>query len=93
MDCDMAISHVRYIIRPVDRGKRSEAVKMNNSSVFFQMMMYVMNQSIIQEDNSYNYYYLNIGKGRRLGNSAFYSNSVDLLGGFCFIFYCKTDVL
>lgn len=35
-----------------------------NSSVFLQTLMYVMNQSIIQEENSYNYYYLNIGQSK-----------------------------
>lgn len=28
----------------------------------FQTLIYVMNQTIEQEENSYNYYYMNIGK-------------------------------
>ncbi|KAJ8931802.1 hypothetical protein NQ314_015258 [Rhamnusium bicolor] len=34
----------------------------NNSSVFVQTLMYMMNQSIIQQETSYNYYYMQIGK-------------------------------
>ncbi|CAH1990804.1 unnamed protein product [Acanthoscelides obtectus] len=34
----------------------------NNSSVFLQTLMYMMNQSIIQQESSYNYYYMQIGK-------------------------------
>ncbi|XP_060530064.1 pancreatic triacylglycerol lipase-like [Cylas formicarius] len=33
-----------------------------NNSVFLSTLMYVMNQSIIQEESSYNYYYMQIGK-------------------------------
>ncbi|KAJ8982425.1 hypothetical protein NQ317_007773 [Molorchus minor] len=35
----------------------------NNSSVFLTTLVYMMNQSIIQEESSYNYYYMQIGKG------------------------------
>lgn len=34
----------------------------NNGSVFFHTLMYVLNQSIIQDEGSYNYYYMKIGK-------------------------------
>ncbi|XP_050305094.1 pancreatic triacylglycerol lipase-like [Anthonomus grandis grandis] len=34
----------------------------NNSSLIFQTLFYVMNQSIIQDESSYNYYYMRIGK-------------------------------
>ncbi|CAH1155998.1 unnamed protein product [Phaedon cochleariae] len=34
----------------------------NKSSVFVHTLMYMLNQSVIQEENSYNYYYLQIGK-------------------------------
>lgn len=37
-------------------------VALKNGSVFFQTLVYMMNQSIIQEE-SYNYYYMQIGKG------------------------------
>lgn len=36
----------------------------NNTSVFVQAIIYIMNQSAIQEeDTSYNYYYLDIDNG------------------------------
>ncbi|XP_023012525.2 pancreatic triacylglycerol lipase [Leptinotarsa decemlineata] len=34
----------------------------NNSSVFFQTIVFMVNQSIIQQESSYNYYYMQIGK-------------------------------
>lgn len=39
------------------------AVSANNGSVIFQTLMYVLNQSIIQDEGSYNYYFMKIGKG------------------------------
>lgn len=38
------------------------AVSANNGSVIFQTLMYVLNQSIIQDEGSYNYYFMKIGK-------------------------------
>ncbi|CAG9760514.1 unnamed protein product [Ceutorhynchus assimilis] len=38
------------------------AVIPNNSSVIFQTLIYVLNQSIVQDESSYNYYYMKIGK-------------------------------
>lgn len=37
-------------------------VAVQNSSVFMQTLIYMMNQSYIQNENSYNYYFLQIGK-------------------------------
>ncbi|XP_023313050.1 pancreatic triacylglycerol lipase isoform X2 [Anoplophora glabripennis] len=34
----------------------------NGSSLFVQTLMYMMNQSIIQQETSYNYYYMQIGQ-------------------------------
>lgn len=34
----------------------------NNSSIIFHTLMYVLNQSVIQDESSYNYYYMQIGK-------------------------------
>lgn len=35
----------------------------NNGSIIFHTLLYVLNQSIVQDESSYNYYYMKIGKG------------------------------
>lgn len=34
-----------------------------NGSIIFYTIMYVLNQSMVQEESSYSYYYMRIGKG------------------------------
>lgn len=36
----------------------------NNSSVLLQTFMFMVNQTYIQQEESYNYYYMQIGKGK-----------------------------
>ncbi|KAL1497835.1 hypothetical protein ABEB36_008724 [Hypothenemus hampei] len=38
------------------------AVGPNNGSIIFHTLMYVLNQSILQDESSYSYYYMRIGK-------------------------------
>ncbi|XP_044272096.1 pancreatic triacylglycerol lipase isoform X1 [Tribolium madens] len=42
----------------------------NNTSVFLQTLIFVMNQSNFQQDTSYNYYFLEIGKNFSANNAS-----------------------